>query len=102
MKGGDFYRINYRTRFLFSLIIFAFCLRSFASDLNWPVVQLSRPLSRHGCIHCICIKEQSHEIVRLPNRMICEKSCGCKTSHQFYLRFVGVVFAYLRSRIGSN
>ena len=46
--------------------------------------------------------EQSHEIVRLPNRTIYEKSCGCKTSLQFYLRFVGVVFAYLRSRIGSN
>ena len=39
---------------------------------------------------------------RLPNRTICEKSCGCKTSLQFYLKCVGVVFAYLRSRIGSN
>ena len=43
------------------------------------------------------LQEQSHEIVRLPNRTICEKSCGCKASLQFYLRFVGVVFAYLRS-----
>ena len=50
----------------------------------------------------VLLKEQSHEIVRLPNRTICETSCGCKTSLQFYLRFVGVVFAYLRSRIGSN
>ena len=48
------------------------------------------------------LKEQSHEIVRLSNSTICEKSCGCKTSLQFYLRFVGVVFAYLRSKIGSN
>ena len=102
MKGGDFNRINYMTSFLFSLMIFAFCLRSSACDLNCPVVQLSRPLPRHVCIHCICIKEQSHEIVRLPNRTICEKSCGCKTSLQFYLRFVGVAYAYLRSRIGSN
>ena len=47
---------------------------------------------------CDCswsLKEQSHEIVRLPNRTICEKSCGYKTSLQFYLRFVGVVFVYL-------
>ena len=66
MKGGDFNRIIYMTRFFFSLIIFAFCLRSSARDLNYPVVQLSRPLPRHVCIHCICIKEQSHDIVRLP------------------------------------
>ena len=39
------------------------------------------------------VKEQSHEIVRLPNRTIRD---------QFYLWFVGVVFAYLRPRIGSN
>ena len=46
-----------------------------------------------------CVKMQSHEIVRLPNRTICEKHCGCKTSLQFYL---DVVFAYLCSMIGSN
>ena len=56
--------------------------------------------SSHLCI-CCQLKEQSHEIVRLPNRTICEKSCRCKTSLQFYLRFVGVVFAFLISRTGS-
>ena len=35
MTGGDFNRINYM-RF-FSLIIFAFCLRSSARDLNCPL-----------------------------------------------------------------
>ena len=62
----------------------------------WPIrLEFSEPC-------CRGVKEQSHEIVRLPNRTTCEKSCGCKTSLQFYLRFVGVVFAYLRSRIGSD
>ena len=36
------------------------------------------------------LKVQSHGIVRLQNRTICETSCGCKTSLQSYLRFVGV------------
>ena len=31
---------------------------------------------------------QSHGIVRLQNRTICEKSCECKTSLQLNLRFV--------------
>ena len=52
------------------------------------------------------LKVQSHGIVRLQNRTICEKSCGCKTSLQLYLRFVGVVCVVTcirdRSETGCN
>ena len=47
------------------------------------------------------LKEQSHEIVRLPNRTICEKSCGCKTSLQFYLRSVLGLVVFNRAMDGA-
>ena len=81
-----------------------FTLKQRTSPVNhacWINTEVTSPVN-HACLIIRgLLKEQSHEIVRLPNRTICEKSCGCKTSPQFYLRFVGVVFAYLHSRIGS-